>query len=70
MSETVENLTLEHLRADMTRMADYMATLSAEMRSMQQSMAGVRTLQDHDHADLAEVKVRLERIERRLELAD
>ena len=47
MSDQVDNLLLEHLRADMAKMSDHMATMSAEMRAMQ-----------------------LERIEKRLELAD
>ena len=73
MTDNVENLTLEQLRAirsEMAKMADYMMTLSAEMKSMRQDNAALRTLQDHDHGDIAALKQRVERIERRLELTD
>jgi hypothetical protein len=69
----VENLVLKHLRAiraDMAKMADSMRTLSAEMTAMRQHMAGVVTIQEHDHGDIASLKVRVDRIERRLELVD
>ena len=68
-----DNLTLEHLRAirgEMTKLADYMHTLSVEMTAIRQHLSGVVTLQDHDHGDIAALKHRLDRIERRLELAD
>ena len=71
--EDVENLTLEHLRAiraDMARTADYMHTMQAEMTSMRHRMEAVGSLQDHDHGDIALPKVRVERIERRLDLRD
>ena len=38
--------------------------------SMRHQMAAVVTLQEHDHDEIASVKVRLDRIERRLELVD
>ncbi len=56
MNENVESLVLEQLRgirAEMVKMADYMHTLQAEMTAMRQSLASVRTLQDHDHGDIA-----------------
>jgi len=68
-----ESLVLEHLRAiraDMGKMADWMQTLSVEMTAIRQHLAGVVTIQDHDHQDIAAMKVRLDRIERRLELID
>ncbi len=68
-----ENLMLEHLRAirgDMARMAEDARGLRTEMTSMPQHMAGVVTLQELDHADVAALKSRLDRIERRLELAE
>ena len=68
-----DNLVLEHLRAirtEMGKMADYMQTLSVEMTALRQHLAGVVTLQDHDHGDIAGIKHRLDRIERRLELTD
>jgi hypothetical protein len=68
-----DNLMLEHLRAirtDTGKMADWMQTLSVEMTAIRQHLAGVVTIQEHDHGDIAAIKVRLDRIERRLELAD
>ena len=73
MTENVENLVLEQLRAirgDMAKMDGKIDTLGAEMRAMRQLMSGVMTLQEHDHSDIAELKGRLDRIERRLELTD
>ena len=68
-----DNLMLEHLRAirgDMAKMADWMQTMSVEMTAIRQHLAGVVTIQEHDHGDIASIKVRLDRIEKRLELAD
>jgi hypothetical protein len=68
-----ENLVPEHLRAmrgEMAKMADYMHTMSVEMTAMRQHLAGVVTIQDDDHVDIAAIKQRLDKIERRLELAD
>jgi hypothetical protein len=68
-----DNLVLEQLRAmrsEMAKMADWMHTLSVEMTAVRQHLAGVVTITEHDHTDIAGIKVRLDRIERRLELAD
>jgi hypothetical protein len=68
-----DNLVLELLRSirtDMGKMAESMQSLSVEMTAMRHHLAGVVTIQDHDHGDIAAIKVRLDRIERRLELAD
>jgi hypothetical protein len=68
-----ENLVLEQLRAirgEMAKMADWTHTLSVEMTAIRQHLPGVVTIQEHDHSDIAAIKVRLERIEKRLELAD
>jgi hypothetical protein len=68
-----DNLVLDHLRAirrDTTKMADWMHTMSVEMTAMRQHLAGVVTIQEHDHGDIAGIKARLDRIEKRLELAD
>jgi hypothetical protein len=67
-----ENLMLEHLRAirgDMSRMSDAMRTMSSEMTAIQH-LSGIVTIQEHDHGDIAAIKVRLERIEKRLDLVD
>jgi len=61
---------LRAIRADMAKMADRMSTMSAEMTAMRQHMVGFVTLQEHDHVDIAALKARVERIERRLELVD
>ena len=68
-----DNLVLEHLRAiraEVARMVDEVRGLRTEMTSMRQHMAGMVTLQDLDHTDIAALKARLDRIEKRLELAD
>jgi len=51
-------------------MVDEVRGLRTEMTSMRQHMAGMATLQDLDHTDIAALKARLDRIEKRLELAD
>jgi hypothetical protein len=73
MNENVENLVLEHLRAiraDMVRLADSMRTMQSEMSAMRQHLAGVVTLQEHDHGDIAALKSRVDRIEKRLDLVE
>ncbi len=68
-----DNLVLEHLRAiraEVARMVDEVRGLRTEMTSMRQHMAGMVTLQDLDHTDITALKARLDRIEKRLELAD
>jgi uncharacterized protein YigA (DUF484 family) len=73
MNDKVENLVLEQLRelrADNARILDEIRGLKAEMIAGRHHSRGLQTLQDRDHDDLSAVKVRLDRIERRLELAD
>lgn len=68
-----ENLVLEHLRAlraEVGRVAKDIRGLRTEMTSMRQHMAGMVTLQDLDHSDIAALKARVDRIEKRLELVD
>ena len=68
-----DNLILEHLRAiraEVARMVDEVRGLGTEMTSMRQRMAGMVTLQDLDHTDIAALKARVDRIEKRLELVD
>ena len=67
------DIMLEHLRVirgDMTKMLDRMTTMSAEMTAIRQHLAGVVTLQEHDHGNIAALKIRVDRIERRLDLVD
>ncbi len=47
-----------------------MQTMRVEITAMRQHMTGMMTIQEHDHVDIAGIKNRLERIEKRLELAD
>ena len=68
-----ENLVLEQLRAirgDMGKLVNEMQTMRVEITAMRQHMTGMMTIQEHDHVDIAGIKNRLERIEKRLELAD
>ena len=68
-----DNLVLEQLRAirgELGRVANEMQTMRVEMTAMRQHMAGMMTIQEHDHVDIAGIKTRLDRIEKRLELAD
>ena len=73
MTESVENLVLEQLRAirgDITRLFEEMRGLRTEMMSVRHYVRGLELSQDVDHGDIASIKDRLDRIERRLELAD
>lgn len=73
MNEKVENLILEHLRAmrgDMSRMSERMDVVSAEILIIRQHMAGLLGSQTLHDAEIAGLKARLDRIEKRLELAD
>ena len=68
-----DSLMLEQLRAirsDIGKVANEMQTMRVEMTAMRQHMAGMMTIQEHDHVDIAGIKTRLDRIEKRLELAD
>ena len=67
------DIMLEHLRAirgDIAGMKDDMRGMRAEMTAIRQHLAGVVTLQEHDHGDIAALKVRVDRIEKRLDLVD
>ena len=73
MNENVEHLVLEHLRAirtDMGTMKDEMSGMRAEMLIMRQHMAGLVGAQTLHDTEIASIKLRLGRIEKRLELAD
>ena len=68
-----ENLVLEQLRAirgEIGKLMNEMQTMRVEMTAIRQHLAGVVTIQEHDHTDISAIKVRLDRIEKRLELAD
>ena len=68
-----ESLVLEQLRAirgDIGKLVSEVQTMRVEMTAMRQHMSGMMTIQEHDHVDIAGIKTRLDRIEKRLELAD
>jgi len=70
---TQDEVLVEHLRsiqADMSRMANRMDTVAAEMRATRQHVAGLVALQDHDHVELSQIKLRLDHIERHLNLIE
>ena len=70
-AENTDNLILpmlREIRADMAKMADAMNTQSVEMRAMLKHLGGIVDLQELDHEDIARIKVRLDRIETRLDL--
>jgi hypothetical protein len=73
MNEKVENLILEHLRAmraDISSITDEIRGIRGEMRAMKQHMAGFMTHEVNQDGDVAELKHRVGRIEKRLELTE
>lgn len=73
MTDETTNLVLEHLRAlraGQARVEDRLNTLAAEMLAMRQRQIGDDALLNHDHDEIAALKVRLDRIEKRLDLVD
>jgi hypothetical protein len=61
---------LRGLRGENVKIMNWMQTISADVLAIRQRLLGVITTQDQDHADIAGLKVRLDRIEKRLELVD
>ncbi|MEM9178132.1 MAG: hypothetical protein AAGA89_00410 [Pseudomonadota bacterium] len=55
------------IRTDIARMAEHMDTFTIEMRATRQIVAGMAALQDRDHVEVALIKKRLDRLERRLD---
>lgn len=73
MTDETTNLVLEHLKkfqTQLTRVEDRIGTMSEDMRAMKQHMAAFMQFEATQDAEIASVKVQLERIERRLELRD
>ena len=73
MNEKTESLILEHLRAmgaDIATLRDDVSGIKVEMASMRQITTGVVTLQSQDHGDIATLRARVDRIERRLDLVE
>ena len=73
MNEKVESLILEHLRvmrADMSSMKEEMSGMRAELLIIRQHMAGLMGAQTLHDGEIAGLRVRLDRIEKRLELTE
>ena len=68
-----DNLVLEYLRAmrsDIAKIATEMHMMRIEMTAMRHVMTGHSIQLDHDHDEIAVLKTRVDRIEKRLDLAD
>lgn len=66
-----DNLVAEPLRAirgEVGKIASEMDAMRIEMSSMRQHPSAVMTPRELDHTEIADLKVRLDRIEKRLEL--
>ena len=73
MNEKVENLMLEHMRAiraDISSMKEEMSGMRSEMIVMRQHMAGLLGGQALHDGEIAGLKARIDRIERRLDLVE
>jgi hypothetical protein len=73
VNDETENVVLEHQRGmcgELSRISNRLDTLQAEMSAARHHISGMAALQDHDHADIAEIESRLDRIELRLDLVD
>jgi len=73
MTEDVENLVLEHLKriqSDLTKLRDDQKTMYALQLAMQQTLNAHSTLLQQLMEDGVAARVRLDRIERRLDLTE
>ena len=73
MTDEVENLVLEHLKrsqSELVRIREVQLTHGAELSSIRQVLGAHTTLLNQCVEDIATVRVRLDRIERRLDLVD
>ena len=71
MNDKVEHLLLEHMRmirADISSMKDEMTGMRNEMIIVRQHMGGLLSGQALQDGEIATLKVRLDRIEKRLEI--
>ena len=67
------NLVLDYLRAirvDMAKMATEMHSMRIEMTAMRHVLTGHSIQLDHDHDEIAVLKTRVDRIEKRLDLTE
>jgi hypothetical protein len=73
MTDDVENLVPEHLKriqAELARIRDDLRPHGAELSAIRQVQGAHTTLLNQCVEDIAGVRVRLDRIERRLDLVD
>jgi archaellum component FlaC len=73
MTDDVENLVLEHLRAiraDTSGLKDEIRGARSEITALRHQMHGMNTLVEQCLEDIGTIKVRLDRIERRLDLTE
>ena len=73
MTDETTNLVLEHLKriqSELVRSRDVQATQSAELSAIRQVLGAHTTLLNQCIDDIAGVRLRLDRIERRLDLVD
>lgn len=73
MKNKVEHLLLEHMRmipADISSMKDEMTGMRGEMIIIRQHMAGLLGSKALHDGEIATLKVRLDRIEKRLEMVE
>jgi predicted nucleic acid-binding Zn-ribbon protein len=73
VTEDVENLVLEHLRAIRTELGalkEENRTMQAQTAALRHELRAVTTLVEQCVEDIASIRVRLDRIERRLDLVE
>ena len=73
MTADIESLVLEHLRAiraDIAGLKDRMTGVEVQLSAMGQQLAGLTTAIYGGKSDLDDVRRRVERIERRLDLRE
>lgn len=73
MTENIESLVLEHLRAiraDLADLRERMASVELQLSAMGQQLAGLTTAVYGSKSDHENLRRRVERIERRLDLSD
>jgi hypothetical protein len=73
VTDDTESLVLEilkRLQAEFALMREDMRGMRAEMTALKQHMAAFMTNELTQDSDIASIKLRLDRIERRLDLAD
>jgi archaellum component FlaC len=73
MTDETTNLVLEHLRAirgEISSVKDEMRTMKTEISALRLQVGAVSKLVEQCVEDIATVRVRLDRIDRRLDLVD